>query len=65
MIGKIAYNKEELIACGNGELFGPGNAQLPTNNMLMVDRITHVSSEGGDNGKCELIAQMDLALIHI
>ena len=60
MIGKNAYSKEELIACGNGELFGPGNAQLPTNNMLMVDRITHVSSEGGDNGKGELIAELDI-----
>ena len=56
MTGKSAYTKEELIACGNGELFGPGNAQLPTDNMLMVDRITHVSSEGGDYGKGELVA---------
>ena len=51
---------EELIACGNGELFGPGNAQLPTDNMLMVDRITHVSSEGGDYGKGELVAELDI-----
>ena len=60
MTGKSAYTKEELIACGNGELFGPGNAQLPTDNMLMVDRITHVSSEGGDYGKGELVAELDI-----
>ena len=60
MIGKNAYNKDELIACGNGELFGPGNAQLPTDNMLMVDRIVHISSEGGAFGKGEIIAELDI-----
>jgi 3-hydroxyacyl-[acyl-carrier protein] dehydratase/trans-2-decenoyl-[acyl-carrier protein] isomerase len=60
MTGKNAYTKEELIACGNGKLFGPGNAQLPTDNMLMVDRISHISSEGGPNGKGEIIAQLDI-----
>lgn len=60
MTGKNAYSKEELIACGNGELFGPGNAQLPTDNMLMVDRIAHISSEGGSNGKGEIVAELDI-----
>jgi 3-hydroxyacyl-[acyl-carrier protein] dehydratase/trans-2-decenoyl-[acyl-carrier protein] isomerase len=60
MTGKNSYNKEELIACGNGELFGPGNAQLPVENMLMLDRITHISSEGGAMGKGELIAELDI-----
>ena len=60
MIGKNAYSKDELIACGNGELFGPGNAQLPIDNMLMVDRIIHISSEGGAFGKGEIIAELDI-----
>lgn len=55
-----SYTKEELVACGMGDLFGPGNAQLPIDNMLMVDRITHISSEGGDNGKGELLAELDI-----
>ena len=42
-LGRHAYGRDELLACGHGELFGPGNAQLPTANMLMVDRITHIS----------------------
>ena len=54
------YDKAELVACGLGELFGPGNAQLPVDNMLMVDRITHISSEGGAAGKGELIAELDI-----
>ena len=55
-----SYTKEELIACGMGDLFGPGNAQLPVDKMLMLDRITHISSEGGVNGKGEIIAELDI-----
>ena len=54
------YDKAALVACGMGELFGPGNAQLPIDNMLMVDRVTHISSEGGVAGKGELIAELDI-----
>jgi 3-hydroxyacyl-[acyl-carrier protein] dehydratase/trans-2-decenoyl-[acyl-carrier protein] isomerase len=60
MTAKSAYGKDELVTCGNGELFGPGNAQLPTGNMLMLDRITHISSEGGRNGKGQIIAELDI-----
>ncbi|MFT4768523.1 MAG: 3-hydroxyacyl-[acyl-carrier protein] dehydratase/trans-2-decenoyl-[acyl-carrier protein] isomerase [Glaciecola sp.] len=55
-----SFAKDELIACGMGELFGPGNAQLPVDNMLMLDRITHISSEGGANGKGQIIAELDI-----
>ena len=54
------YDKSELVACGRGELFGPGNAQLPMDNMLMVDRITHLSSSGGAQDKGEIIAELDI-----
>ena len=37
---KSSYTYEELLACGRGEMFGPGNAQLPAPPMLMFDRIT-------------------------
>lgn len=60
MTQRSAYTKEDLVACGHGELFGPGNAQLPVNNMLMMDRITHISSEGGEYGKGEIIAELDI-----
>ena len=60
MTAKNAYGKDELIACGNGELFGPGNAQLPIDNMLMLDRIAHISSEGGKHGKGEIVAELDI-----
>lgn len=54
------FSREELIACARGELFGPGNARLPLPNMLMMDRITHLSREGGTNGKGEIIAELDI-----
>ena len=55
-----SYDKDELLACGRGELFGPGNAQLPIPNMLMMDRIVHISDEGGAHGKGEIKAELDI-----
>jgi 3-hydroxyacyl-[acyl-carrier protein] dehydratase/trans-2-decenoyl-[acyl-carrier protein] isomerase len=60
MTAQNAYSKEELVACGHGQLFGPGNAQLPTDQMLMVDRVTRISSEGGPYNKGEIIAELDI-----
>ncbi|PIE40714.1 MAG: 3-hydroxyacyl-[acyl-carrier-protein] dehydratase FabA [Gammaproteobacteria bacterium] len=60
MIDKNAFNREELLDCGHGNLFGPGNARLPLPNMLMLDRITHISNEGGEYGKGEIIAELDI-----
>lgn len=50
----------QLLACARGEMFGPGNARLPAPPMLMFDRITHVSTEGGEYGKGELRAELDI-----
>ena len=46
-----SFSYEDLLECGHGNLFGPGNGRLPLPNMLMMDRITHISSEGGKFGK--------------
>jgi 3-hydroxyacyl-[acyl-carrier protein] dehydratase/trans-2-decenoyl-[acyl-carrier protein] isomerase len=55
-----SFSYEELIACGNGEMFGPGNAQLPTPNMLMADRITTINQDGGNYKKGKIIAELDI-----
>jgi len=55
-----SYTKEELIACGMGELFGPGNAKLPIENMLMVDRIIEITADGGSDGKGHIVAELDI-----
>jgi len=54
------YSYEELLTCGHGELFGPGNARLPLPPMLMFDRIVHISGEGGAYGKGLIIAELDI-----
>ena len=55
-----SYNYKELLACGRGELFGPGNAQLPKPPMLMFDRIVTINEDGGDYGKGEMVAELDV-----
>ena len=60
LTSKHSFSKEELIECGHGTLFGEGNAQLPLPPMLMFDRITHISDEGGAHGKGEIIAELDI-----
>ena len=55
-----SFDKEDLLKCARGELFGPGNAQLPEPPMLMMDRITEISQDGGDHGKGHVIAEFDL-----
>jgi 3-hydroxyacyl-[acyl-carrier protein] dehydratase/trans-2-decenoyl-[acyl-carrier protein] isomerase len=61
---KSSYGYEDLLACARGELFGPGNAQLPAPPMLMFDRITEIAEEGGEYGKgfirAELAVKPDL-----
>ncbi len=55
-----SYTYEELLQCGRGKIFGPGNALLPAPPMLMLDRIIKVSESGGEYGKGELIAELDI-----
>ena len=55
-----AFTREQLIQCGRGEMFGPGNAQLPTPNMLMMDRIVRIADSGGANDKGEILAELDV-----
>ena len=57
---KNNYNYEDLIRCAKGELFGPGNAQLPMPPMLMFDKITNISSEGGSKNKGIIKAEMEI-----
>ena len=54
------FGYEELLACARGEMFGPGNAQLPAPPMLMFDRISHIAAEGGAHGKGSIEAELDI-----
>lgn len=55
-----SFDREALLACARGELFGPDNARLPEPPMLMVDRITSVSDDGGEHGKGHVEAEFDI-----
>ena len=57
---KSSYSYEELISCGNGKLFGPGNAKLPLPPMLMFDRITEIRKNNGMFNKGFLKAELDI-----
>ncbi len=54
------FDKEALMECARGEMFGPGNALLPAPPMLMMDRITDVSADGGEHGKGHITAEFDI-----
>jgi 3-hydroxyacyl-[acyl-carrier protein] dehydratase/trans-2-decenoyl-[acyl-carrier protein] isomerase len=55
-----SFTKEELLSCSTGELFGPGNSQLPAPNMLMMDRIVEIHETGGTHDKGYIVAELDI-----
>ena len=57
---KNSYSYDELINCGEGKLFGPGNGKLPLPPMLMFDRITEINDSNGTFKKGSLIAELDI-----
>ena len=57
---KDHYSFEELMACARGEMYGPGNAQLPAPPMLLFDRITMINDTGGAHGKGYIEAEFDI-----
>lgn len=60
MMREHAFSREQLLQCGQGEMFGPGNAQLPIPNMLMMDRVVRIADHGGVYGKGQILAELDI-----
>ena len=56
-----SFGKEDLLKCARGDLFGPGNAQLPEPPMLMVDRVTEISANSGEHDKGHVVAEFDIS----
>jgi 3-hydroxyacyl-[acyl-carrier protein] dehydratase/trans-2-decenoyl-[acyl-carrier protein] isomerase len=54
------FNFDELMTCARGEMYGPGNAQLPAPPMLLFDRITMINADGGAHGKGYIEAEFDI-----
>ena len=57
---KNSYNRDDLVLCGTGGLFGSDTGKLPTGNMLMIDRITEINEAGGLHGKGFIEAELDI-----
>jgi 3-hydroxyacyl-[acyl-carrier protein] dehydratase/trans-2-decenoyl-[acyl-carrier protein] isomerase len=57
---KNSFTREELLSCARGEMFGPGNAQLPLPPLMMVDRVVEISASGGRFDKGLIIAELDV-----
>ena len=56
----VALPRDQLLQCADGRMFGPGNARLPSDPMLMFDRINQISADGGAYGKGMLRAELDI-----
>ena len=57
---RSSFDYEHLLACARGDLFGPGNAQLPLPPMLMFDKIDQISETDGPDGKGFVRAVFDI-----
>ena len=57
---KNSYDYNDLLDCGNGKLFGKGNAKLPLPPMLMFDRITQINKDNGEFKKGFVQAELDI-----
>ncbi len=55
-----SFDYEDLLKCARGELFGQGNAQLPLPPMLMFDRISTITEDGGEHGRGQIVAELDI-----
>ena len=60
LTNRNSFNRDELLEAGHGKLFGPGNGRLPLPPMLMMDRITSITADGGSHGKGHIIAELDI-----
>ncbi|WEK02794.1 MAG: bifunctional 3-hydroxydecanoyl-ACP dehydratase/trans-2-decenoyl-ACP isomerase [Candidatus Devosia phytovorans] len=60
-VPQSSYSKLDLLNSANGGYFGPGNAQLPAPPMLMMDRITEITLDGGPHGKGHVVAELDIS----
>ncbi|MGI9307760.1 MAG: 3-hydroxyacyl-[acyl-carrier-protein] dehydratase FabA [Gammaproteobacteria bacterium] len=55
-----SYNRDELLACGRGELWDKECGRLPLPDMLMMDRVSLITNVGGQYGKGEMVAELDI-----
>ena len=57
---RSSFSRDDLQLAGTGQLFGSDRARLPLPPMLMLDRITHIDSDGGPHGLGQVVAELDI-----
>lgn len=57
---KHFLTKEDLLKVAEGMLFRPGSPRLPRDQMLMMDRVELITTEGGAYGKGRIEAILDI-----
>ncbi len=55
-----SFNYDELLQIGEGKTYGIENGKLPLPPMLMCDRITNISSDGGEYKLGYIEAELDI-----
>ena len=55
-----AFSREQLLASGDGKLFGPDAGRLPMAPLLMFDRVTRIDDDGGAHGLGQVQAELDI-----
>ena len=60
MIQQSSYSYDDIIAHGNGELPNQDISRLPLPPMLMFDRISSITEDGGEFGKGKVVAELDV-----
>ena len=55
-----SYTKDDLVACGNGDLCGSSNGRLPSDEMLMFDSIDQIDKTSGKYSKGKIIANLNI-----
>ena len=55
-----AFSREQLLASGDGKLFGPEAGRLPMAPLLMFDRVTRIDDDGGAHGLGQVQAELDI-----
>lgn len=60
----MTFSNADIIAMSKGHFFGEGNAQLPSDQMLMIDEISHIDDKGGKYNKGLLKASLAIRPDH-
>lgn len=60
----MSFTHSDILAMSQGQFFGKGNAQLPSDQMLMIDDITQIDACSGNYGRGLIKARLSIRPDH-